>query len=337
MPRKININGSEKIICKYFDNGYCRFKEICKFKHPKENCKEKTCEDYKCPKRHPKTCKYFRRKKCKFAEKCLFKHDKNSEAKDVAKESLSNLENKELNNEIEKLKSTIENLTKEIELKDFILSAKESLINKLEEKLKISEDEIKKVKSSNANLRAELKDRDEEIVSIKNELKVKEINQTTCKDCGKMFETYGELRDHVEMEHNVTAMRLRNIAKSLMEEKEKHKLICEFSSKCQHSHACYVSCYFTDKTFVYVESESEDTDNEDEEDNDEDEYAENDYEQNQSIGTANNTCDECNFEAKNACGLKIHMKSEHKLACNFCDYKTTTKLILKKHESQHQC
>ena len=59
----------------------------------------------------------------------------------------------------------------------------------------------------------------------------------------KTFEDWG---DHDEMEHNVTVVRLRNIAKHLNEEKEKHKEICEFSSKCPHN------CYFTDKAFVYV-------------------------------------------------------------------------------------
>ena len=38
MTRKIIIHNSEKIICKYSGNGYCRFQEVCKFMHPKENC-----------------------------------------------------------------------------------------------------------------------------------------------------------------------------------------------------------------------------------------------------------------------------------------------------------
>ena len=78
----------------------------------------------------------------------------------------------------------------------------------------------------------------------------------------KTFKTFGDLRDHDETEYNVTVMSLRNIAKHLIEEKEKQ--ICEFSLKCPHELACFNNCYFTDKAFVYVESEPEDTDNDDE-------------------------------------------------------------------------
>ena len=139
------------------------------------------------------------------------------------------------------------------------------------------------------------------------------------------------------MEHNVAVMRLRNIAKHLIEEKEKHKQICDFSSNCPHRQACYGQCYFTDKSFVAAESESEESDNEDEDNTDQEEYSEMEEEHNQSEETNKFTCKECNFEAKNVCGLKIHMKSEHKFTCNLCDYKTTTQMHLKKHIIQlHQ-
>ena len=120
MVRKIKINGSDKIICKHFDNGYCRFKEECRFLHLKENCESDQCDLNVCLKRHPKFCKYFRRKKCKFGDECLFKHknglimqrdkgDKMDELKDKLKDmekTLKNFmtENRKKDSEIEQLR-----------------------------------------------------------------------------------------------------------------------------------------------------------------------------------------------------------------------------------------
>ena len=152
MTTKIIIHNSEKIICKYFDNGYCRFQEVCKFMHPKENC-----ENQKCPKRHPKFCKYFRRKKCTFNEKCLFRHGNNSEESSTDRESPLKTKINELENDITVYKATIETLKKEIEMKDFIISAKENTINKKDEELKVSEKEICKRNSHVTNLKSKLK------------------------------------------------------------------------------------------------------------------------------------------------------------------------------------
>ena len=42
-------------------------------------------------------------------------------------------------------------------------------------------------------------------------------------------------------------------------------------------------------------------------------------------------CNDCNFEGKNATGLKMHMKGDHKIKCNICGFRTTTKHLIKKH------
>ena len=125
MTRKIVIHNSEKIICKYFDNGYCRFQEACKFMHPRENCENRKCENQQCPKKHPKYCKFFRRKKCKFHEKCLFRHEHFSEESSTDRESPLKTKITDLENEILAYKATIETLKKEIEMKDFIISVKD--------------------------------------------------------------------------------------------------------------------------------------------------------------------------------------------------------------------
>ena len=54
-------------------------------------------------------------------------------------------------------KATIETLKKEIEMKDFNISAKENTINKKDEELKVSEKEIYEAHSHVTNLKSKLK------------------------------------------------------------------------------------------------------------------------------------------------------------------------------------
>ena len=72
----MGLNNSDTIICNYYDNGYCRFKDKCKFHHFEDVCDKSKCDESCCLKRHPIPCKYFRLKKCKFGENCLFSHKK---------------------------------------------------------------------------------------------------------------------------------------------------------------------------------------------------------------------------------------------------------------------
>ena len=141
MSRKIVINNSEKTVCKYFDNGYCRYGNNCHFWHLEENCSERKCENKRCIKRHPKPCSYFRRQKCKFAGNCKYKH--------VITENEENEENKVLKIKLKDLEEAKENLKKVLVLKDFDINAKKTTIKKNDEK-------IKNVMAENQILRAEV-------------------------------------------------------------------------------------------------------------------------------------------------------------------------------------
>ena len=67
---------SEKKICSYFDNGYCKLKKSCKFFHPESNCSDTKCLRKFCEMRHPKVCRYYKTQQgCIFKDRCLFKHD----------------------------------------------------------------------------------------------------------------------------------------------------------------------------------------------------------------------------------------------------------------------
>ena len=61
--------------CSFFDTGYCKYGEKCKFKHFLIKCEISECENVNCSFRHPKPCKH--RKKCKYFSKgiCSYEHD----------------------------------------------------------------------------------------------------------------------------------------------------------------------------------------------------------------------------------------------------------------------
>ena len=67
--------------CKYFNVGYCKYKDECKFIHPKDICKgylQGNCSgsESDCQGRHPKVCKWFERETgCKRKDDCEFFHD----------------------------------------------------------------------------------------------------------------------------------------------------------------------------------------------------------------------------------------------------------------------
>ena len=51
--------------CRYFDRGYCKYKDKCRYTHPKNICTEylqsMKCESKECLWRHPRACKWFSR------------------------------------------------------------------------------------------------------------------------------------------------------------------------------------------------------------------------------------------------------------------------------------
>ena len=64
--------------CRYFNKGYCKYEEKCKFRHPLEICqihvKSLKCTIKGCKNRHPKTCKWFNREVGCKRQNCDFLH-----------------------------------------------------------------------------------------------------------------------------------------------------------------------------------------------------------------------------------------------------------------------
>ena len=109
-----------KDICKFFNTGFCKYKERCKFVHAEEVCEGK-CNTKDCCKRHPKSCKFG--EKCQRKEVCAYKHltaPINNEWKvevEVLKKLVEELRNnnkqtqdkvKDLESEVQKLKAKVE-------------------------------------------------------------------------------------------------------------------------------------------------------------------------------------------------------------------------------------
>ena len=66
---------SEKISikCKYFNTGFCKYKDECQYFHPKEICEEVSCINKGCRYRHPKQCRY--KDQCHRRSLCAYRHE----------------------------------------------------------------------------------------------------------------------------------------------------------------------------------------------------------------------------------------------------------------------
>ena len=66
--------------CRYFNRGFCKYGENCRFHHPKQMCseylQEGICRQWKCQQRHPRDCRYWTGKQegCKRGESCQYLH-----------------------------------------------------------------------------------------------------------------------------------------------------------------------------------------------------------------------------------------------------------------------
>ena len=55
------IEESDKKRCKFWNRGYCKFKQNCPFLHPQAICIEEQCSNKNCEKRHPNICKNWQK------------------------------------------------------------------------------------------------------------------------------------------------------------------------------------------------------------------------------------------------------------------------------------
>ena len=76
---KAIVNNRKK--CRYFNRGYCKYKDKCRYTHPKDICSEHLqsirCENQDCLGRHPRACKWLSKQGgCKRGRECEYLHVK---------------------------------------------------------------------------------------------------------------------------------------------------------------------------------------------------------------------------------------------------------------------
>ena len=67
---------NSEAICRFNQNGYCKYKNHCFRKHVDKICENGRCSASNCNLRHPRNCKYFfQYRYCKFGQFCRFNHE----------------------------------------------------------------------------------------------------------------------------------------------------------------------------------------------------------------------------------------------------------------------
>ena len=95
-------------ICSYQKFGYCRFGQMCHYRHSNEVCKNDSCPTSTCDKRHPRECCYWKKYgRCKFGVKCSYKHLENNLTDEIVNLKTANIR---LENEIQSLELKIKGL-----------------------------------------------------------------------------------------------------------------------------------------------------------------------------------------------------------------------------------
>ena len=204
-------------ICKYNKFGYCKYGNKCFKKHENKVCEKENCEVKFCPLRHPRKCRFFMEYNyCKFGTFCRYKHKEFDDEEFVGK--------------IEKLKTDLLMLEKDIAEKDDEIKVKEMIIKNLQEKEQNLEKE-------NQKLKLEVKDLQSEVAEINNTVAVNDMLHEDFKE--RVREKYGydscdEESDYESDEdiraHNRMIFRL----KKAEELKKKIKCdICDFTTKSE--------------------------------------------------------------------------------------------------------
>ena len=136
-------------VCKYYNTGYCKYANRCKFKHPKTNCPKASCSNKSCQNRHPKPCRY--KDQCRRKTSCLYRHSK--EEKD------SKVEIEELTKKVGCLKIEVDLLQEEITKKKEVIMATEESTRKDIEKLIRKVEKLENESSEKDNVIKSLKEK----------------------------------------------------------------------------------------------------------------------------------------------------------------------------------
>ena len=227
---------NSEAICRFNQNGYCKYKNHCFRKHVDKICENGRCSASNCNLRHPRNCKYFfQYRYCKFGQFCRFNHEEKGK--------------EHTNEEIDILKLDLEKLKQEIHEKDKNINRKELEIQELEESLRAQREggnsfndniddlanRIEDIKKENKDLKNNIEEIKEENESLRNELAVNDMLFESFKERMRdkyLYNTEDEESDY-ESDDNIREKRREIFRRRKAEERNNLNLcqVCNFKTK----------------------------------------------------------------------------------------------------------
>ena len=212
---------TEKLVCKFYNTGYCKFTENCKFDHPKNKCTESPCKNKLCRKRHPKQCRY--KDKCRRQISCAFNHDEQINVHNVTDSDL-----KHLKEEIEKLKKQNNELEDKIKMLD-LDELRQELQDLKKQNYKL-QDRVTMLESNKGSPNKVGK-----ILTMKKTKEQETKDKFQCSDCQKQFKHETQLQNHISDKHGdniVETVKLKEAGMSPNQQIQSTELInCPFCSE----------------------------------------------------------------------------------------------------------
>ena len=185
---------SEKVLCAFYNVGFCKFKDLCPKFHPKEECLKFNCKRKGCFKRHKRWCRY--------GQECRrFRKDKNC----AFKHSINNSE--DATSQISDMKNQMNVMCDKIKVLENLLEAKDKEIASLSAKKKSIEEELKAKNSEILSLTDQLKSvvKTKQLEETSDEIfeDAVEVITLKCQNC--IFKCVDEIKleQHIQIEHKI--------------------------------------------------------------------------------------------------------------------------------------
>ena len=293
--------------CEYFDRGYCKHGEKCNYQHPDKICSNPNCFDDKCPSRHPNPCKYGPR--CYYHRQNLCYYSHVTIVNDDDKKRILELEKKVINLEKENIKATSIDIAKLVEKKlatfEFQIADLRKAIEERDVNINVLTEKIKYFEKTSAEKDEEIENRLAEIDEKRETATFEKLSD----DKIKALEVDIKVHSEKFTEHclKVLAVKVDEICigsgYNLIE-----KEIIEFFQKEEHEDQGAGNEEHDDQGEDKEDREDQDDGKEEHEDQDTTNFMDKTF-INPSLGYS---CEKCDFVAKNAGGLKTHIKRKHK-------------------------
>jgi hypothetical protein len=212
-------------VCKYYQTGFCKYRNYCKNKHVKDECEINDCGDKTCPKRHPKECrKFIINGKCKFNQECSYKHSEKHVLtyQNKVNEAVANVTMKhekdvnDLKEEVNELKLALKLMEDQIKNMEFkfqsIIQNSETaqeveIIEDVDLQKNVTPEPINKVGKDMDNRESEglicdiCSNKFKTEKTLNKHTNTKHPGHKTCGDCGKKFSSTKDLENHQNNDH----------------------------------------------------------------------------------------------------------------------------------------